>query len=147
MDITDILEKCGGIGLLIVASIQIAPIEINPISFLAKRLGNTMNEDLFKKIAIINDNVDDIKKANESLESKFDKRNADACRTIILRFVDELRRGVGHSEEFYNQILEDITDYENYCATHEGYKNGKAENAIRHIKEEYNRCFENDDFL
>ena len=147
MDITDILEKCGGIGLLIVASIQIAPIEINPISFLAKRLGNTMNEDLFKKIAIINDNVDDIKKANESLESKFDKRNADACRTRILRFVDELRRGVGHSEEFYNQILEDITDYENYCATHEGYKNGKAENAIRHIKEEYNRCFENDDFL
>lgn len=147
MDITDILEKCGGIGLLIVASIQIAPIEINPISFLAKRLGNTMNEDLFKKIAIINDNVDDIKKANESLESKFDKRNADACRTRILRFVDELRRGVGHSEEFYNQILEDITDYENYCATHDGYKNGKAENAIRHIKEEYNRCFENDDFL
>ena len=76
-----------------------------------------------------------------------DKDDADECRTRILRFADELRRNVKHSEEFFNQILADISHYKNYCRTHPDYKNDKAVNAIAKIENVYQKCMEENSFL
>ena len=84
---------------------------------------------------------------HSNLEYRIDKDKADECRTRILRFGDELRRGVEHSEEFFNQILDDISDYERYCAEHPEYKNSKAVNAIAEIDKVYQRCMEKNSFL
>lgn len=66
---------------------------------------------------------------------------ADQCRTRILRFSDELRRGVKHSEESFNNILEDIDFYVNYCNSNaDVYVNSKADAAIRNIKDVYDQC-------
>ena len=44
-----------------------------------------------------------------------ERYRADMCRIRILRFSDELRRGVNHSEESFNNVLEDIDNYTEYC--------------------------------
>lgn len=70
-----------------------------------------------------------------------DRHKTDLCRIRILRFSDEIRRGIKHSEESFNNILEDIDYYIAYCEQHEDvYINSKADAAIRNIKDVYNLC-------
>ena len=78
-----------------------------------------------------------------------EQHRADMCRTRILRFSDELRRGISHSEESFNNILEDIDNYISYCTQHESvYINSKANAAIRNIKTVHDRCVRGElDFL
>ena len=81
------------------------------------------------------------------LESRMDKENADEARRRILAFDDELRRKTEHSEESFNQILQDIKFYRNYCRTHADYENDKASSATAHIRETYARVKGADKFI
>lgn len=81
------------------------------------------------------------------IEDRMDKNGADGARRRILAFDDELRRGVDHSEESFNQILSDIKFYRNFCRTHADYENDKATSAIAHIKETYQRVQAEDKFI
>ena len=78
-----------------------------------------------------------------------EKHRADMSRARILRFSDELRRGISHSEESFNNILEDIDNYISYCTQHETvYINSKANAAIRNIKTTHDKCIRGElDFL
>ena len=78
-----------------------------------------------------------------------EKHRADMSRARILRFSDELRRGISHSEESFNNILEDIDNYISYCTQHEDvYINSKANAAIRNIKTTHDKCIRGElDFL
>ena len=92
--------------------------------------------------------IADLKKDIEELKDNREKDNADAARNRILRFDDELRRHVDHSEEFFNQILDDVKLYKTYCALHEKtYQNSKATLAIAHIETCYQRCKDQDKFI
>ena len=74
-----------------------------------------------------------------------ERYRTDMCRIRILRFSDELRRGVNHSEESFNNVLEDIDNYTEYCVEHEDvYINSKADAAIRNIKSVHDRCIRGD---
>lgn len=81
------------------------------------------------------------------LESRMDKENADEARRRILAFDDELRRKTEHSEESFNQVLQDIKFYRNYCRTHADYENDKASSATAHIRETYARVKDADKFI
>ena len=81
------------------------------------------------------------------LESRMDKKNADEARRRILAFDDELRRKTEHSEESFNQVLQDIKFYRNYCRTHADYENDKASSATAHIRETYARVKDADKFI
>lgn len=81
------------------------------------------------------------------LESRMDKEDADEARRRILAFDDELRRKTEHSEESFNQILQDIKFYRNYCRTHADYENDKASSATAHIRETYARVKDADKFI
>lgn len=78
-----------------------------------------------------------------------EKHRADMSRARILRFSDELRRGISHSEESFNNILEDIDNYISYCTQHESvYINSKANATIRNIKTTHDKCIRGEmDFL
>ena len=78
-----------------------------------------------------------------------EQHRADMCRARILRFSDELRRGISHSEESFNNILENIDNYISYCTQHESvYINSKANAAIRNIKATHDKCIRGElDFL
>lgn len=103
---------------------------------------------VFSKFDKKKDKSDKILERIDAVEAKLDKHiseedkyKADLCRTRILRFSDELRRNIHHSEESFNNVLEDIDYYVAYCNEHSDvYINSKADAAIRNIKDIYNLC-------
>lgn len=140
------LGSCGGLAGLLTL-IQVIPIKVDPWSAIARGLGKALNKGVMEKLEDVERDVKNLKQGSESLKARIDKDGADACRNRILRFSDELRRGVEHSEEFFNQILEDMSDYERFCADHPDYKNSKAECAVEKINSVYKHCMEKDSFL
>lgn len=102
-------------------------------------LNNSIN-GLDKKLDSVSDSIAEIKKENG--ESR-----ATSCRYRILRFDDEIRHDEKHSKEHFDQILEDITEYEKYCEEHQDYKNNKAVLAIENIERVYRKCNEEGSFL
>ena len=102
------------------------------IEFLIRRSDEKKdkNSEILKAIKDLADKI-------TGIENRMDKENADDARRNILSFDDELRRGVPHSEESFNQVLQDIKFYRNYCRTHTDYENDKATSAIAHIRETY----------
>jgi outer membrane murein-binding lipoprotein Lpp len=84
---------------------------------------------------------------DEVLRQQQLKINADTRRVRILRGSDEIRMHVKHSEEWFDQTNEDITEYEKYCEEHPGYKNNKAVHAIQNINQAYEKALKDNDFL
>ena len=91
--------------------------------------------------------VDKISNELENHIKKTEEERINQCRQRILRFSDEVMYDSGHSQEHYNDILEDINKYESYCKSHPDFVNNKAVIAIETIKEAYQYCIDNHDFL
>lgn len=87
-------------------------------------------------------------KENDRLQDEERARDKalDARRRII-DFADEIRRGVKHSLEHFNNILDDISYYKGYCNAHEDFKNEKAVRSIELIEHAYDQCMAENDFL
>lgn len=135
------LLTSGGATLLILATlIQIAPIKINPWSFIAQKIGKALNGEVVEK-------VDRLEKNIENLRTECEEREATKCRARILRFGDEILHNVRHSKEHFDQILLDITAYEQYCNAHPNFKNNVAIATINRINREYDKCANNNGFL
>lgn len=83
----------------------------------------------------------------ENLRSTISEHEATTCRYRILRFNDEILHDQKHSKEHFDQILEDITRYEKFCAEHPEYENNKAILAIENIKRVYKKCSDESTFL
>ena len=124
-----VLALLGGMTLL-----QVAPIKIDPWSWLARKVGRAINGELIEK-------VDKLEKTVEGIRSISDEREAKATRIRILRFGDEILHGVHHSKEHFDQILLDITEYQQYCREHPEFLNNMTELTSRHIMETYSACF------
>lgn len=96
---------------------------------------------------------DSIKESNEAtkkqfsdLKSDFDahvkeyeEAKAKAQRYRILRFYDEVCEGRKHSESHFEDILDDIDEYEKYCDRHSDFKNSRGHVAMQYIRETYAR--------
>ena len=80
------------------------------VQFLIQRSDNKKEKDskILKAIGDLSDKV-------KGIEDRMDKGSADGARRRILAFDDELRRGLEHSEESYNQILADVKFYRDFC--------------------------------
>lgn len=138
----------GGVMLLVLTTvIQIAPIEINPWSAIAKAIGKAINADVLEQLKVVKDQQ---KEAREKLENHIltdDKRDADLHRTRILQFNTELLRDIKHTREDFIEALAEIDEYESYCKTHPEYENNRATHAIGNIKRVYDERLEKHDFL
>ena len=76
-----------------------------------------------------------------------DEQWASLSRTHILRFGDEILHGMSHSKEHFNQVLLDISKYEQYCESHPQYINNIATATIQQIKKTYQKCLDENNFL
>ena len=85
------------------------------------------------------DNTKELEEKIDSLRDRIDENAAILARTHILRFADELRNGVEHSNEYFKQQLDDCDTYNRYCVTHPNFKNSYTETADQYIKETYTR--------
>ena len=140
MNIKELLTSGGGVLLILLTLIQIAPVKINPWSWLAKNIGKAINGEVVEK-------VDNLSTDIRNLRDECEEREATACRTRILRFGDEILHDVRHSKEHFDQILIDITAYENYCASHPDFRNNVAVATIKRINQVYAQCIRNNNFL
>lgn len=132
---TVLLAVFGGMTL-----VQLAPIKIDPWKWLFCWIGRAINGEVM-------DELKNMKSRMERMEVQDEQDKMDASRIRILRFGDECTRGLPHSEEHFNQVLDDINRYERYCNSHPDYKNAKAVLTIAKIKEIYGRRLEDGDFL
>lgn len=86
------------------------------------------------------------KRIDEIADSAADDRATNA-RIRILRFSDEVRHGVRHSKEAFDQINLDIDMYKSYCREHPNYQNNRGHMAISNIERVYAECLKTNNFL
>ena len=144
MDLLEInsLAQGGVIGLLIIlmGMIKIPKIELNIWNLIGRTIGRSINGEVLAQVKQLTAEVDTLKK-EEELE------RARQARQRILRFNDEILFNKRHSKEHFDEILDDIDTYEDYCNAHEDYENNKAVLAISTIREVYKECLRDHDFL
>lgn len=87
------------------------------------------------------DNKRGIEKQMKHLEEKMQENQAILARTHILRFADELRNGVRHSEDYFRQQLLDCDTYDRYCNDHPNFANGLTKMSSEYIQEEYKQQY------
>lgn len=147
MSIQEILLNGGGLLVILLTVVQIAPIKINPWSALAKVLGRAINAEVLKEL-------NDVKATQKETQDRLDKhirvddeRDADKHRERILQFNNELLREIPHTREDFIEILAVIDKYEQYCRDHPNYPNSRAVHAIANIGRVYDDRLRKHDFL
>lgn len=140
MTVKDILADGGGLLLILMTLVQLAPVKIDPWSALAKAVGRAVNAEVAKELA-------EIKKKLDVHVDMDDRRAADGHRARILHFNNELLRDIGHTEEEFIEALTEIDAYEEYCRSHPDYPNNRAILAIEAIRESYRERLKKHDFL
>lgn len=131
MDSGDLAKAIGQTLIYLIASgtiIEISPIKFNPITMILKWMGDKMNSGLKTEL-------DALKKAQEEQKKDFQDFKVAQYRYEIFQFESEIRdNNDRHTEEQYNHILEQCKKYEAYCVDND-IPNGKAEMAIKHIRD------------
>lgn len=140
MSLLEIAQMGGGGILLLTILVEVAPIKINPWSWLAKAAGRAINGEVLAKVSTLERDVHQIKEDAA-------RHEAVVARTRILRFCDEILHGVLHTKEHFDQTLRDITAYEQYCDDHPEFENSCAVLTIQKIKDTYMEHLEKNDFL
>lgn len=118
------LTNIGWLLIIFVSIVQIAPIKINPWSWLLKKIKHILYGDISTAITEIRNDMD--------------KDRAMASRYRIIRACDETRHGEELSDDHISQLSEDIDIYKKYCKDHPEYLNHKGQASMRYI-EEYER--------
>ena len=85
------------------------------------------------------DNKKNIEKKLDNLDQKIDMNQAILARTHILRFSDEIRNGIEHSNEYWRQQLDYCDTYDRFCESHPDFKNSYTMVANKHIKDTYRK--------
>ncbi len=120
--------------------VEFTPIKWNPISSLFKWIGNKINGEVLTKVNSLQSQINNIK-------GESDERNAIECRVRILRFGDELRLGIQHSQESFDQIMDDMNLYDKYCKDHPEFINNRTVLTKKKILEVYWSSMDNNNFL
>lgn len=142
----------GGCLVVLMTLVQVTPLKINPWSAIGRALavigrafGKVLNGAVIEKLDKMEAMQTETRQRLDEHIRVDDERNADLHRTYILRFNMELRRGMQHTDEDFNEILYNIKCYEQYCKDHPEYENNRAVHAIRHIENVYDERMEEND--
>lgn len=127
--------------------IEITPIKLDPWTALFRAIGKAMNKDIADKLDRQAKDVESLHTQTQNITDRLEQKDAEDARNHILRFGDEIKNKVRHSEEYFNQILDDITKYEQYCETHKDFKNARTVATVQIINEVYQKCLKEKDFL
>lgn len=140
MELKELLMDGGGLLLVLLTLVEIAPIKINPWSAIAKAIGKALNAEVLAELKQTQ------KKLDEHIRVD-DQRDADSHRQRILQFNNELLRDIPHTREDFIEILSVIDQYEAYCKEHPDYKNSRCVHAIANIGRVYDDRLKKHDFL
>lgn len=147
MNIAELLTGGGGLLLISMTLIQIAPVKVNPWSAMARAIGRAINKDVLDGLAEVKADQKETRRILDGHIEMDDTRNADAHRARILQFNNELLRDIPHTREDFIEVLEEIDFYEKFCAAHPDYKNNRCTHAIANISRVYDDRLLKHDFL
>lgn len=147
MSIREIITGGGGLLLVLMTLIQIAPIKINPWSAVAQAVGRLINADVLKELGEVKAAQAETQRRLDGHIRVDDEREADRHRESILQFNNELLREIPHTREDFIEVLARIDAYEKYCASHPEYPNSRAVHAIANIGRVYDERLKKHDFL
>jgi len=101
------------------------------------------------KLKAILDRIDEMDGKLTAHIAADDERNAVQCRTRILRFADELINEPNHlhTQGNFEQTLQDITVYDQYCAEHPKFRNELTLRSAEIIRKVYDECAREHKFL
>lgn len=107
----------------------------------------SLTAPVLEELATVKEETQETQKALELHIKLAAKREADGLRAEILRFNNEIMRGIQHTEEEFVEILSKKDQYEIYCRDNEDYVNSRAVFAIANIARVYAACLEENNFL
>lgn len=145
-------ELCGwliGATAIICTILERLPKAISPWTKLFKFIGTAMNHDVLQRLDVIEEKVKQLDVQSKMTEAKREEDSVVEARIRIIRLSDELIHEPEHlhSKDYFDQILSDITLYENYCIDHKDFKNDITTMSIKHIREVYLKCMKEHSFL
>lgn len=144
MTLSELLDyaQMGGIGIIVIllGMIRIPKLDFSLWHWLGRKIGNSLNYEVINRVDHLSADLE----AHIQLEEEEKARTA---RQRFLRFNDELLEGKSHTKEHFDEILEDVDIYYEYCGLHPNYENSKAELAVKNIKEVYAERLVKHDFL
>ena len=130
-----IITCCGVLGI----GLEVAPIEIRPVSWCLKRIGSIMNEDIIAK-------VNNLEAELHNLRKEEDMERINNIRKEIVDFSLSCQRDEHHTRDEYDRIFERVN---NYHVLMEKYKkeNGKIDIEVSYINKVYSECLEKRKFF
>ena len=119
-----------------------------------KELREAQKKELEKTQESIRASQDAAKRDMEKMQTTLDAHirededeRARNQRYRILRFYDEMCDKRKHSESHFEDILDDIDAYEEYCEGHPDFKNNRGKVAMEYIKASYHAIKSRGGFL
>lgn len=146
LEAQDVVWISGVILVCLTTVVQKVSKKYKPWSWLAEQFGKAVNKEMLDKLDAVTKKVEELEAADKKQDEERDRQLALDARRRILSTADEIRKRIRHSEEFFNDALEDISYYRNYCKTHPKFENSKAVISSKIIEETYHQCLLEDDF-
>ena len=121
-----ILEACAPV---LIALVGIIPTGLSS----SKKTQESVNESN----AAMEQRIDKVQTTLNDHINEDEDEKARRQRYRILQFYDEICEKRKHSESRFEDILDDIDHYEQYCQQHPDFKNSRGKVAMEHIKTTY----------
>lgn len=140
------LQDISTLAAIVMTIVQIAPIRIDPWSYVITKIGEFMNRSVLREIRKTNDKVKSIENGLNALQEATQEREAINARRNIVDFGDSLFKDHYRSQDAFEQALDDIDFYEKYCLKHPEFKNNQTAITVNVIKEVYRDCLKRHEF-
>lgn len=137
----------GGVLFVILSLIKFPKCEVNFFGWIGRKIKKLLTDDIVEKLNQLEKKTDTITEQLELHKEEHEKEAMIQARAKILRFNDEILYDIKHSQEHFDEIINYIDRYEQYCVKHPEFKNNKAVLSIKNIKEIYEMCQKENKFL
>ena len=98
-------------------------------------------------LSVISMKVDKTQSDLKKLSEEIEEDHALQSRQRIFCFSDDLIHGIDHSREYYDSVLQEITEYDYFCERHPGFRNSVTGQAAKNILRNYEEHMLKKDFL
>lgn len=102
-----------------------------------KSIWESIRDEIKKR----DDAMNELSKQLIDLKDDQKEQAAKSARLHILQFSDECRNGIEHSEGAFKNVLDSIDEYNEYCNTHDKFKNGYTISAESFIRATFDKKF------
>ena len=144
------MDHLPAIALAIPTVIQIAPIKIDPWTWMFKWIGKILTSDVSKEIKQVrkefSDEIADLKNLHAEQQEAIDNNEIDRIRYEVLDFANSCRNGRKHTKDEFEHIIVLNKKYQRLL-TKTGAENGVFDAEYEYIYDIYKRCQRENTFL